>query len=110
MSASPSGSNDGSNMPAWLTAAIAPSRLNSALRTLAKREAIRMRARAQSRTTSRLLQSQSLSSESLLAHYSTSVSSLPENELCNRYLDICPYDRTRVVLGRDATRGGGGGG
>ena len=34
-----------------------------------------------------------------LAHYAVSCGNLPQNQLHNRYLDLEPYDRTRVVVG-----------
>ncbi|RPD64681.1 phosphatases II [Lentinus tigrinus ALCF2SS1-7] len=93
-------------VPAWLKRAHNAEHISEVLQTLAKRERTRMAARAVSRhqsnpskrhRMSHLVSSLAANSEHV-AHYSISAGSDPSNEPLNRYADIYPYDRTRVVV------------
>lgn len=89
--------------PPWLSAACATGVLGDTLRVLAAREQTRERLRGTSRQTSRAnnlrstLKSQITGKESS-NQYSVATGSSEENSRRNRYYQLEPYDRTRVVL------------
>jgi protein tyrosine phosphatase len=86
------------NTPSWLQTSQNLSHVNALLRTLGKRERQRETARRASRHRSQPLLSV-LQSTERLHHYS--VAAGYANQWGNRYLDLEPYDRTRVVVGID---------
>ncbi|KAI0640087.1 phosphatases II [Trametes polyzona] len=93
-------------MPAWLQEAHNAPHITVVLRTLQKRERMRVAARAASRHQSHPSKRHRIShfASSLstkpehVAYYSVSAGTDPDNEIDNRYADIYPYDRTRVVV------------
>lgn len=92
------------DIPAWLERAHNAEHITTVLQTLAQRERTRNVARAASRQSSskrkkvsHLASNLSAKSEHV-AHYSISAGSDAGNEVFNRYADIYPYDRTRVVV------------
>lgn len=95
-----------SNIPAWLERAHNAEHITEVLRALAKRERIRVGARNASRhqshpsKTHRVAHIASTISTKAehVAHYSIAAGTDPDNERLNRYADIYPYDRTRVVV------------
>jgi protein tyrosine phosphatase len=98
--------------PSWL-ASVTPSHFNSVCQILEEREARRNCARLVSRLTSKVSRDEHRSPHNLFgflklgdnanlqSRYSVAIAELPENMPHNRYMDIAPYDRTRVVVGRD---------
>ncbi|KAJ3475854.1 hypothetical protein NLI96_g11557 [Meripilus lineatus] len=94
-------------VPKWLQEAHDADHLSDALQILQSRERTREHARTTSRhkaNPSRAyrithLPSTVLTNSDDAAHYSVAVASQPENRVSNRYGDIEPYDRTRVVVG-----------
>ncbi|KAI0756387.1 phosphatases II [Daedaleopsis nitida] len=93
-------------VPAWLERAHNAQHITEVLRTLTKRERTRIAARTASRhqshpskrhRASHMVSSITTSSEHI-AYYAISAGSDPQNEPHNRYADIHPYDRTRVVV------------
>ncbi|CCL99913.1 uncharacterized protein FIBRA_01938 [Fibroporia radiculosa] len=105
---------DASPIPDWLMSCRSPEHLVNVLDILAQRE----RARARARTTSykrssksiveRLTQTLPTGEEKgdLADYYSVSAGCSKENEEYNRYIDIAPYDRTRVVVSYGAAETG----
>ncbi|THH18993.1 hypothetical protein EW146_g2082 [Bondarzewia mesenterica] len=96
-----------SYVPSWLRNAHNNEHINSVLHNLAERERTRIRARADSQNRSNRslvnritrVPSTLSSRPSFTNHYSVAIASLPENLPFNRYSDIEPYDRTRVIVG-----------
>lgn len=100
-------------VPTWLTESQTLPHLEIVLQTLSKREISRQLVRNSSRTKapdsppSRLSRTRKFTARlpsltrtpSKVEHYSVSVGFRPENIPGNRYLDLEPYDRTRVVVG-----------
>ncbi|KAF8640716.1 hypothetical protein AX17_000368 [Amanita inopinata Kibby_2008] len=98
-------------VPDWLAAAGSVSYLKFVLKTLTERESLRDVARSVSRRqvpspgrrpTPRFSPSRVTKQPTLKgtpAHYSVVVGCQPENALRNRYYQLEPYDRTRVVVG-----------
>ncbi|KAL0951870.1 hypothetical protein HGRIS_008530 [Hohenbuehelia grisea] len=99
--------------PAWLEQARSQSYIASALRTLTSREFTRTEARDVSRNRAasrpsdshrfRLSTLQAHVSRDLVNHYSVTAGFLPKNQDKNRYLQLEPYDRTRVVVGGNSS-------
>lgn len=93
-------------IPVWLKTSQSSSHITSVLRTLSQRERTRASARNASRHRSHPSRAHrfshiipSLTSKSEhVNYYSVSVGSHPDNQAGNRYGDIEPYDRTRVVV------------
>jgi protein tyrosine phosphatase len=79
-------------IPTWLTSAQSPLHITSALATLALRERSRAKARKSHRHPEISL------SDPNVDPYSVSVAYQPENQRHNRYSNVAPYDRTRVVV------------
>ncbi|KAI0271469.1 protein-tyrosine phosphatase-like protein [Gloeopeniophorella convolvens] len=98
-----------SSVPAWLQKAHNHDHITTVLQVLADRERSRIRARSSS--TSRYRTSISLvhrvaqitstprAKGQLVDYYSIAAGCSPENQHCNRYSDIEPYDRTRADAG-----------
>jgi len=98
--------------PPWLKS-ITPSHFDTVREILSEREAKRDCARFaskfppnlsndQSKATHNLFDLQKLNdSPSCQLSYSVTVAALPENRRHNRYMDIAPYDRTRVVVNHE---------
>lgn len=93
-------------LPTWLAQAHNAAHITVVLRTLQKRERTRLVACTASRhqahpskrhRLSHLPSTLATKSEHV-AYYSASVGSDPNNQPDNRYADIFPYDRTRVVV------------
>ncbi|PFH52348.1 hypothetical protein AMATHDRAFT_79848 [Amanita thiersii Skay4041] len=96
-----------SSLPDWLSQAASPSYLTRVLTSLDEREVIRDNARSTSRRTlpSPSTRRQLLPSfhsnqplKGLVAHYSVTIGCQPENALRNRYYQLEPYNRTRVLV------------
>ncbi|KAH9849206.1 phosphatases II [Lenzites betulinus] len=94
-------------MPSWLERAHNAAHITTVLRTLQKREQIRLAARTASKHQSHPSKKHSWVSHiaSSLAvkadhasYYAVSAACDPDNQHDNRYADIFPYDRTRVVV------------
>ncbi|KAK2461520.1 hypothetical protein APHAL10511_005983 [Amanita phalloides] len=90
-------------IPGWLSAAGSVQYLSFVLRSLTEREAIRDNARALSRRhvsspNRRGMSFNPTQRKGLHVHYSVSVGCQPENALRNRYYQLEPYDRSRVVV------------
>ncbi|EIM92398.1 phosphatases II [Stereum hirsutum FP-91666 SS1] len=88
-------------VPTWLQKAHDNEHMTFALRTLAEREQTRVQARSSSipRPLSRRITHIPSHTEShLTSHYSTATSYLPQNKPFNRYADVAPYERTRVIV------------
>jgi protein-tyrosine phosphatase len=106
-------------IPTWLNNAYTESHIGLVLRTLAERESQRdnirsiSRSRAQSSSASSInspkssptLPSSAPVPQYHLEHYSTAIANLAQNHHRNRYGDVVPYDRTRVVVGPEAAAG-----
>lgn len=95
--------------PEWLKNAHSPPHLLAVVRTLTERERTRNIARTTSRQRSNsksqcsphtptYILSTLLHKTDHVEHYSVSVGARHDLQLCNRYVDITPYDRTRVVV------------
>jgi len=82
--------------PLWLQKAYNQDHINDIWRILTDRE--RSRYRARSLSTSRHYHSQQ-NQPNATDYYSTALGCSSENQFCNRYADIIPYDRTRVEAG-----------
>lgn len=102
--------------PPWLQVAVKSySHLNSVLSTLSKRETQREKARAvsrhssarTSRRTPHILATLNSQTDAPL-EYSVSVGSQPRNQSANRYIELEPFDRTRVVVGGESEAPGEG--
>lgn len=88
-------------VPAWLQKAHDHEHITFALRTLAEREKTRVQARSSSTQRPLIRKIAHISPTTktpLTEHYSTATSYLPENQPFNRYIDIAPYERTRVTV------------
>ncbi|TBU62543.1 phosphatases II [Dichomitus squalens] len=93
-------------LPGWLERSHNLEHLTAVLRTLAKRERTRRSARSASQHPSHPLKRHWLAhlastvqtNAEHVAHYSIAVGSDPAYAPLNRYADIYPYDRTRVVV------------
>jgi hypothetical protein len=120
---SPSMSEDA--IPQWLHDLHTHAHIVDVISVLAKRERARDAARARSRrrasgsTKARVggalvdALAGSMPSDARIDHYSVAVGSAPEHKAANRYLQLEPYDRTRVVVGEggagELSEGGSGG-
>ncbi|KAI0078846.1 phosphatases II [Panus rudis PR-1116 ss-1] len=95
-------------VPAWLKRSHDIDHISIVLQVLADRESIRESARAASRhrshpsRTHRLIHLPSVLTKNpdSLQHYSVSIAYRPEYQAFNRYSNVAPYDRTRVVIGQ----------
>lgn len=104
-------SNNSCPLPDWLERAQAPGYLFNVLQVLAKREKERQSASNASKHTGNPslthriahLPSTLLKDNDAIKHYSISIASQPENRPANRYSDVTPYDRTRVVVGHNGS-------
>ena len=93
-------------VPTWLSNSHNSEHITNVLRALSKRERTRIAARTASRHQSSSLKrhkvaqiASSISTSSdHVSHYSISAGVDPSNVRSNRYADIHPYDRTRVVV------------
>jgi len=85
-----------SAVPDWLSAAKSFPYLFSVLKILAEREATRDHARSLARQISANKRAPA-KSDGLASHYSVCVGCSSENALRNRYIQLEPYDRTRVI-------------
>ena len=97
------------SIPPWL-GSVTPVHLETVYEILEQRESKRDCARLASRLPSQVSDEQATYTHSLLrlfkfteslslqSHYSVAVAALPENLHSNRYMDVAPYDRTRVVV------------
>jgi len=102
-------------LPVWLNNAYTESNITSVLRTLSEREARREYVRLLSRSRAGVLSGFSSGSEVShfpvvvpephLEYYSVATANQMQNIPHNRYLDVVPYDRTRVVVGSDSAAG-----
>ncbi|KAJ3893529.1 protein-tyrosine phosphatase-like protein [Lentinula edodes] len=89
-------------LPRWLQTAYTTSHIQSALTTLDEREDARIKAKSKAAAeaiSSHLRSSDTAfdSSESI-NFYSIASGTLPVNRQRNRYMDVLPYDRTRVKI------------
>lgn len=91
--------------PQWLQSAQSSSHLKSVLNVLRKREHYRQHLRLESRDSGshsrsssrrRRVSGNSNADQKAIDYYSVAVGC--ENDSCNRYSDVEPYDRTRVVV------------
>lgn len=106
--------NPVAQIPEWLTAAWSTPYLSFVLKTLAMRERIRDNARSMSRRQdspprrglSRLVSFNRTVKPGLPAQYSVCVGCQPENVHYNRYYQLEPYDRTRVIVAEEEGSGG----
>ncbi|TFK56881.1 phosphatases II [Heliocybe sulcata] len=103
-------------LPKWLQAAQSPDHMTAVITALTNREHIRASARNASRHkshSSKVHRASFGTSSSLLNksehvnYYSVIVANRPENKLGNRYADVEPYDRTRVVVDDQLEMGSG---
>lgn len=88
-------------VPTWLQKAHDHEHITFALRTLAEREKARVQARSSSiqrPLVRKIAHIPSPTKSHLTEHYSTATSYLPENQPFNRYADVAPYERTRVIV------------
>lgn len=96
-----------SYIPSWLRNSHNDEHINRVLHILAERESVRVRARADSERRSSASLAHRIARLPLILspkvqladHYSVAVAAQPENVPYNRYRDIKPYDRTRVIVG-----------
>ncbi|KAI0368879.1 phosphatases II [Pilatotrama ljubarskyi] len=94
-------------LPKWLENAHNAAHITLVLRTLQKRERTRMAARAASKHQSHPSKRHRIShfastiatKAEHISYYSVATGLDPANEHDNRYVDIVPYDRTRVIVG-----------
>ncbi|KAJ7597735.1 protein-tyrosine phosphatase-like protein [Mycena floridula] len=103
----------GKAIPAWLS----NSNITSSLHALSERETGRVKARSASRPATTRLKIRhprniipyalSATQSDLRDHYSVSIGAHPDNHHRNRYFDVEPYDRTRVVVAEEAENSGG---
>ncbi|KXN88947.1 putative quinone oxidoreductase [Leucoagaricus sp. SymC.cos] len=84
-----------SNLPSWLSNAYTESHINLVLQTLAERESRRKNFRPEFPLSDFSLGNPA---QPCLDHYSVAVASRRENLPHNRYSDVVPYDRTRVIV------------
>ncbi|KAH9932065.1 phosphatases II [Epithele typhae] len=99
-------SDDYAGIPTWLVNAHNAEHLTDVIRTLGKREGLRSAARAaslyqassQKRHTIAQIASAMNTKAARTDHYSISAGADTANARSNRYVDILPYDRTRVVV------------
>jgi len=102
-------------LPAWLSNAYTESNIISVLRTLSERESRREYVRLLSRSRARVLSGFSSGLEAShspvvvpdahLEYYSVATGNQMQNIPHNRYANVVPYDRTRVVEGSDSATG-----
>ena len=101
-----------SPLPTWLEKAQRPGYLADVDRMLRERESERdkysdaSKHREHPSTTHRIIHkpATAFKDDDLITRYSVAHAYLPHNVTSNRYLDVAPYDRTRVVVGHlDAT-------
>jgi len=102
-------------LPAWLRNAYTESNIISVLRTLSERESRREYVRLLSRSRAEVLSGFSSGLEashfpvvipdSYLEYYSVTTANQMQNIPHNRYPNVVPYDRTRVVVGSDSATG-----
>ncbi|KAJ3813927.1 protein-tyrosine phosphatase-like protein [Lentinula aff. lateritia] len=89
-------------LPRWLQTAYTTSHIQSALTTLDEREDARIKAKskAAAEAISSHLHSSDSTFDSLesINFYSIASGALPVNQQRNRYMDVLPYDRTRVKI------------
>jgi len=85
-------------IPSWLEFVDSQAHIDHVLTTLARREQARENARRISRQKSTHPHHPSPNKSPLPYHYSVSVGAHADHHAENRYLDIEPYDRTRVVF------------
>ena len=107
--------------PPWLTRSQSLSHIRSVLQTLSKREDIRESARCSSRHQTdpsspshrgsrfSLHIRKTQINQKYVDYYSVAVGYLPQNLSRNRYMELEPYDRTRVVVGHGDETGAEGG-
>ncbi|PSS36816.1 hypothetical protein PHLCEN_2v1360 [Hermanssonia centrifuga] len=109
-------SSDSIALPEWLNRAQKDDyTVIKVIPTLTKRERERAAARAASRHKTHPsalhrvahLPATSLADSNVTEHYSVSVACQPDNKQANRYDDVTPYDRTRVIIGHDGTEPSG---
>ena len=101
---------ESSVLPEWLARTEEDGHIATVVGILTKRERERAAARAASRhrshpsVTHRIVHAPArlLTDTETVAHYSVSVACHPDNKFANRYSDVAPYDRTRVVVGHGA--------
>lgn len=110
-----------SSAPEWLKHAHSPPHFLTVVRTLSERERARLAARTASLQRSKSKTQRSpytpahilsslLHKTDHVEHYSVSVGARRDLQPCNRYADITPYDRTRVVVSASGVSRGGGSG
>ena len=108
-----------SSAPEWLKHALSSPHFLTVVRTLSERERARNAARTAScqRSNSKArrgsytpahILSSLLHKTDHVEHYSVSVGAQRDLQPCNRYVDITPYDRTRVVVSSSGVERGGG--
>ncbi|KAI0691989.1 protein-tyrosine phosphatase-like protein [Cytidiella melzeri] len=108
-------SSQSNPLPEWLERAQRPGYLAEVDKVLFERESKRSSSRRASRhrdhpsTTHRVLfkPATALKDSDVVEHYSVSHAYLPNNLPANRYIDVAPYDRTRVVVGHPGTEPAG---
>jgi len=87
------------SLPPWLSRAYTESHISLVLPTLAERESQRDRFRR--RVPISIAHTSPSPDEAGSDHYSVVTANNPDNILYNRYRDILPYDRTRVIVPSD---------
>jgi protein-tyrosine phosphatase len=104
-------STDSVSLPPWLSQVQTSGYLTTVLQALMKREKERMSLSNASKhqgnpsRTHRIahLPSTLLKNNDAVKHYSISVACHPDNKSANRYSDVTPYDRTRVIVGHNGS-------
>ncbi|KAF8899276.1 protein-tyrosine phosphatase-like protein [Infundibulicybe gibba] len=81
-------------IPSWLSRTQSPKYQSEVLQTLAERELKREQARSASRRKSGTNKPKIYDSD----HYAVNIGNQPENHPRNRYYELEPYDRTRVIV------------
>lgn len=103
------------SVPEWLVRSQDDGHFDNVVQALLKRERERYSARKASMhkthpsMTHRIthLPTTTLKDDDIVDHYSVSVAAHPDNQPANRYMDIAPYDRTRVVVGHNGSEPSG---